>query len=407
MKSITLFFLFLFSGILRAELRVECYDKSFLIVPNIKQTAADIEDELNQRLRSKNLVFLIKENVFSVPFTDFISLQKRELMDEINKIRRMQNSWDRMNFTLFNKRKSYQITPKYHIDKQLVMARLDEINRLYAVEGSDSKVTSFKGIDKIVKGETGCRINYRDTETQFDNFFNDAKFLTQPELRIKLEVVMLETDNSYEGILRSRGFTNKISSQESRFDPSDENRVNNLKLAASDIDNLVIKPGQEFSYNYVLGARTRSRGYMEAHGISGGKLVDSIGGGICQVSSTLYGPVLLAGLEVTERYNHSLRGPGIDYVPAGEDAAVVYPDKDLVFKNIYSDRSFLISAQVSEDKCTVTLYSDKPLDYRYELEKKESRHGKSLTEKVWLLKYEGNRLVSRSHVADSTYSTFE
>ena len=89
-------------------------------------------------------------------------------------------------------------------------------------------------------------------------------------------------------------------------------------------------PGEEFSFNEVVGKRTIQEGYRNAKIYENGQVVDGLAGGICQISSTLYNAVLLANLEITERRNHSFTST---YVPAGRDATVVYGTQDFKFKN--------------------------------------------------------------------------
>ena len=89
-------------------------------------------------------------------------------------------------------------------------------------------------------------------------------------------------------------------------------------------------PGETFSYNGILGNTNKAKGYKVGTAYVGGKVVESYGGGICQVSSTLYNAILYANLEVVERYNHSYV---VNYVPAGRDATVAYGGKDFKFKN--------------------------------------------------------------------------
>lgn len=111
---------------------------------------------------------------------------------------------------------------------------------------------------------------------------------------------------------------------------NDANRGVNIRLAVSKINGTVLAPGQVFSFNEVVGPRTAAGGYKAAHAYIGGKIVDDIGGGICQVSTTLYNSVLFSDMEVTQRTNHMFT---VGYVPYGRDAAVSYPDVDFKFRN--------------------------------------------------------------------------
>ena len=117
------------------------------------------------------------------------------------------------------------------------------------------------------------------------------------------------------------------------YDAGVANRAHNVALAAKTINGTILLPGETFSYNGTLGNTNAANGYKQATAYVGGKVVPSYGGGICQVSSTLYNAVLYANLEIVERYNHSY---AVSYVPAGRDATVAYGGKDFKFKNTRS-----------------------------------------------------------------------
>ena len=107
-------------------------------------------------------------------------------------------------------------------------------------------------------------------------------------------------------------------------------RTTNLKLAANKINGVVLLPNEEFSYNKVVGERTISAGYKMAATYASGKVVDGLGGGICQISSTLYDAVVYANLNVTTRRNHQFV---TSYLPAGKDATVLWGSQDFKFVN--------------------------------------------------------------------------
>lgn len=108
------------------------------------------------------------------------------------------------------------------------------------------------------------------------------------------------------------------------------NRVQNIKLAAQFFNGTILMPGEEFSYNGIVGRRTAARGFLPAPAYVGGESVQETGGGVCQGSSTIYLATLRANLEIVERYNH---GYITRYVPDGMDATVYYGAKDFRFKN--------------------------------------------------------------------------
>lgn len=109
-----------------------------------------------------------------------------------------------------------------------------------------------------------------------------------------------------------------------------QGRKANVRLAAEKCDGAVLLPGDEFSFNAAVGEQTAETGFHEANGILNGQIVQVYGGGICQVSTTIFDAALYAGLEITERWNHDLVPR---YVPAGMDAAVSWPGYDFKFSN--------------------------------------------------------------------------
>ena len=130
--------------------------------------------------------------------------------------------------------------------------------------------------------------------------------------------------------LGKEAFPNKLGTFTTRYDASNKNRSTNLELASEKINGTIILPGETFSYNKIVGERTIEQGYKEAAVYSGGKVIDGIGGGICQLSSTLYNAVIYANLEVTSRSNHHFL---TSYVTAGRDATVSWGTIDFCFKN--------------------------------------------------------------------------
>ena len=156
----------------------------------------------------------------------------------------------------------------------------------------------------------------------------------------KFKLVITKADKTIND-LGLEAFPYEISEFSTKYDASNVNRSTNLKIAAGKINGIVLMPGEEFSYNKVVGKRTVEEGYKDAKIYADGGVVDGLAGGICQISSTLYNAVLLANLEVTERYNHTYT---TSYLPAGRDATVVWGAKDFKFVN---NRSYPIKIEAS------------------------------------------------------------
>ena len=139
------------------------------------------------------------------------------------------------------------------------------------------------------------------------------------------------------------------------FATSTEERKQNIKLASSKINNIIVDVGREFSFNRTVGNRTEKNGYKSAKIIKDGTFIDGVGGGVCQVSTTLYNAVLLADLKITEYHPHSLR---VSYIEPSFDAMVNSGSADLRFRND-TDNIIIIKSQVTNDVVTFLIYGEK------------------------------------------------
>ena len=165
--------------------------------------------------------------------------------------------------------------------------------------------------------------------------------ITQPKVTIK--------------DIGSEAFPELIAKFSTRYDGGMVDRETNLKLACSKLDEKIVLPGETFSYNQTLGERTAQAGYKNAKVYENGAVVDGIGGGICQISSTLYNAVLLSNMEIVERRNHQFV---TSYLPAGRDATVAYGITDFKFKNTRST-AIKIKTSCSNGVATISIYGIK------------------------------------------------
>lgn len=149
----------------------------------------------------------------------------------------------------------------------------------------------------------------------------------QEEYTIPLKVLYPNVTTNQIG---NEAFPDQISKFSTSYTSSGYARSTNIELAAQKLDGVVIMPGETFSYNQAVGQRTKAAGFKEATAYSNGQVVQEVGGGICQVSSTLYNAVLYANLEIVERTNHGFKP---SYVKPGLDATVSWGGPDFKFKN--------------------------------------------------------------------------
>jgi vancomycin resistance protein YoaR len=217
----------------------------------------------------------------------------------------------------------------------------------------------------------------------------------------------------------------KISSYTTSFINSSFGRCRNIELAAKYIDNTVIMPGDEFSFNKIVGPTTPGKGFEYAKVIKNGTFVDEIGGGVCQVSSTLYNAVLKSNLDITERRNHSKI---ISYVPMGQDAMISYGISDFKFKNNFNYPVFLETI-VQNKEITFNIFSNEEgLEPQYEIKneilkeikpKKEITYDYSLSEgriiieqngksgyivNTYRVRHDNGQIVEKILVGESIYA---
>lgn len=202
-------------------------------------------------------------------------------------------------------------------------------------------------------------------------------------------------------MIGQEAFPDLLSSFPTYYSTSDRDRTTNLILAANKINGTVVMPGEVFSYNQVVGERTIAAGYKEAPIYVNGEVVDGLGGGICQVTSTLYNAVVLANLEIVERSNHQFVP---SYVKASRDATVVYGSIDFKFKN---NRNYPIKILCSVNNGVVNfaIYGLKTADdYEVEISSRITSQTSSYTnsEAYKILKKNG-QIVSQTLLSRDTY----
>ena len=185
---------------------------------------------------------------------------------------------------------------------------------------------------------------------------SEAEKLLEQEVKDEYTIKLIITKpNKTINQIGTEAFPSLLSTFTTKYDRTNTNRTTNLQLAINKINGVVLLPGEEFSYNKVVGERTIAAGYREAKVYSNGEVVDGLGGGICQISSTLYNTALLANLEITQRRNHQFV---TSYLPAGRDATVVYGAQDFKFRN---NRNYpvKIEASLNSGIAKISLYGVK------------------------------------------------
>ncbi len=211
------------------------------------------------------------------------------------------------------------------LDRQTALVNLEELKRKlnYEPRDADFEVNADNSIS-IIPSRKGRSV---DIDYILDviesNLEKDGSI--RIEVRVKEVLPEITTREA-----QDMQITSLLAEYATSFNADLQNRTENLKKAASSLDGMLISPGEIFSFNKAVGPRTKETGYKEATIIENNKFVAGLGGGVCQVSTTLYNAVLRANLKIVERHKHSLP---VFYVPRGMDAAVAYNYLDLKFKN--------------------------------------------------------------------------
>jgi len=238
------------------------------------------------------------------------------------------------------------------IDRSMVESLVDRIALLIDEEPVDATVTvnpeSVRNYFVVTSEHNGRRV---DKTATLDRIFADMDGDWTADVDLVVEELPAKvTAAELEGMTTERSFfQTQIGSS------SSENRISNIRLAASMFNGMVVQPGEQVSFNGTTGKRTTESGYLEAPGIGTSKAFeDTLGGGVCQVSTTLYNAVLLAGLQIDERSQHSIPST---YVMNGFDAMVNWPNRDFKFTN-NTNHPIYIRADVANTSVSFWIYGE-------------------------------------------------
>lgn len=217
------------------------------------------------------------------------------------------------------------------------------------------------------------------------------------DISLQLTAELLNTVTDSTNVVTSPDFV-LTGSCTTSFKSSGANRSNNIAVGASRLNNLIVMPGQTVSVSDTILPRTRANGYKEAGVYLNGVHTTGMGGGVCQISSTVYNAVMNAGLTVTERKPHSMP---VAYLPKGQDAAIASGSKDLKFRNDYST-PVVILTDTSNKKLTVNvLVLNQELNGRsFKLWSKQTG---SLSADAYFTTYQDGKEVSTVFIGTSKY----
>lgn len=286
--------------------------------------------------------------------------------EEIQKLR-AGNVWDRSKFR-YHFQTTYELKQSYDpaVFGKLVRAEWDWMDSNEPVNAT-RKITSN---DEVVytPHTNAYRLDVEPAQKKAASWIivPDSQLGGQPEqsLKTQISVKTVHPEMTLEK-LKDEGVDRKIMEFTTDFASSAEGRAYNVTSTAKVLNDWVLEPGEVFSYEDVVSKTEKEYGYKEAPVISNGRLVPGIGGGICQVSSTLYNAIIrTAGIDIVERRNHSLP---VAYLPKGQDATFASGAIDFRFRNS-TGKKLIIRTVVEDRKLTVKLFGTMPENIRYEIE---------------------------------------
>lgn len=280
------------------------------------------------------------------------------------------------------------LEPQIGLDKQALERLIVEAAEVIIMPPRDAGLMIHPdNTVEVVSGHSGRLVDIEQLERDIKYHLIQGK-----DTPIELKLVEVPPRRTTEEV-EAMGVNALLGTFSTEFDPSKVNRAYNVSVAAAALDGLTVSPQEVVSFNEVVGPRSTEAGYKNAPIIINNELVDGLGGGVCQVSTTLYNAVLLANLEVVERTNHSIPIP---YVPIGRDATVVFEAIDFKFKN-NTDYWLYIQSYVVRGRMTVKIFGNASFDRDVVIRSwvEETYHPETVVEKDYGIRM-GDRVVKQN-----------
>lgn len=352
---------FLLLAIVSGFLYIQSILNSNVIYPNIYIDGIDVGG-----LHPDNAITLLQENMDKTYLNDYIALitsqkQYKLYFSDINYIPDYQNAVDlayntgrvgsiiqKLSDICRVRKNSLHITPEMCYNIEMTANILESIRKENDKKPENAEIKVVNGKIEVTPHVSGYLMDVNLSLKRIENSLVNREWND-----VELSVAEILPDITTQMVA---DITYKLGEFYTAFNPANEPRVHNIKTACSKINKKLLLPEKEFSMDKALGDRIEQNGYKQAKVIVNNELVDGLGGGICQVTSTFYNSVLLSGLEVLERRNHTLPS---SYIDMGRDATISQGYIDFRFKN-NSDYSVLIEAKTTKDKVFVTIWGRAP-----------------------------------------------
>ncbi|SHJ84521.1 VanW family protein [Paramaledivibacter caminithermalis] len=342
---------------------------------NVVDANKKIKKNLNSILDNNKLILKYKEESWEFNSKDLgLKYDFLQAVNDAYLIGRRGSFINRVHTMLNLQNESHNIQIKASLDINKINDLLNIIEKDINQPSVDASIKRVDGEFVITEETLGLKLNKEKTAEIISEALLNSNIYDVNEVKLVVETITPK----YTVEILSK-IQNLLGSYTTKFNKSKVGRSYNVDLASKSVNGTVLLPGEIFSFNDVVGPRTIKNGYKVAPVIFKGKLVDGVGGGICQVSSTLYNSVLYSQLEVVERTNHTIPS---SYVPIGLDATVSYGVLDFKFKNT-STAPIYIESFIKDNKITVNIYGEKKLDREIKLTSRIDRVIKRDTEIIF------------------------
>ena len=283
-----------------------------------------------------------------------------EVIEEAYSLYRLKGGEDNATLTeYFNGVQALKADPKeyqtaYTVKHEGVEETVKELLEKFHLTPENAQISTFDPDSRaytIIPEKNGYNINIPATTEKVKAMLDSRTYVGT----VLVEAEIIKPEKTAASISETFGRLSTCGTKTTK----NANRNTNIKKACQYMNGTKLAPGKEFSFNKTVGKRTKERGFREAHVIAGGQYEMGLGGGICQVSTTLYNAVICAGLTVTERHWHAFPST---YIDLGKDATVDWGVYDFKFKNTTDDDIYIVSWWSKDRICHVEIYGKKPAD---------------------------------------------
>lgn len=312
--------LFLSGDKITPNVSIDGYDVGKM---TLEEAATELKNAFDNNLSETYMTLIYGEKTWQLNYKDIdYSYDYEKALAKAYSLTRQGSIIKRYVDSILVRMNKIDIPIGFSYDKEKVAKFISDISKEIDSEPIDATIRLVSGKFQITDEKLGSRLDQEKAVKMVSEAI-DGKSIANIELPVEVinaEITRADLSN----------ITDKLGEYATSFNSSNESRTYNIKLATKSVTDVLVRPGETFSLNKTIGPRLAKYGYRTAKVIINNEYVDGIGGGICQVSSTLYNAALLANLKIVERKNHSLPS---SYVAMGRDATISGDYIDFKFMN--------------------------------------------------------------------------